>query len=179
MKLQGEFEHGVPTLDVAFFQDENSFVVGTDSGRLLQCDMRTGRILRTFEGHTGRVHSVVVTGNHILSASHDTTLRLWDINREQSIAEDLDASSMRIESFLADKEPSPSQAFVRKDRLRIVPAAIESLPEEQRQVLVLRYWEGKSNREITELLRKSIGAVYGPLNRAKNKLRKILEDDFV
>jgi len=67
-------------LDVALLQDDKSFVVGTESGKLLQCEMRSGRILRTFEGHTKRVHSVVVIGDHILSASHDTTLRLWDIN---------------------------------------------------------------------------------------------------
>ena len=62
--------------------------------------------------------------------------------------------------------------------MRIVAAAIESLPEEQSQVLVLRYWEGKSNQEIADLVGKSTGAVYGLLHRAKSKLRKLLEDDF-
>jgi len=100
-----------------------------------------------------------------------------DINREQSIAADLDASSMRIESFLADKEPSPSQALVRKDRLRIVAAAIESLPDEQRQVVVLRYWEGKSMQEIADLLNKSTSAIAGLRHRAMKELRKILETE--
>jgi len=80
MQLQREFEYGVPTLDVALLPDNMSFVVGTESGKLLQCEMRSGRILKTFEGHTRRVHSVAVMGDHILSASHDSTLRLWDVN---------------------------------------------------------------------------------------------------
>jgi len=117
---------------------------------------------------------------HVIAhATRELHTKKRNIHREQSIAEDLDASSMRIESFLADKEPSPCQALIRKDRLRIVAAAIESLPEEQRQVLVLRYWEGKSTQEIAEVLGKSIGAVYGLLNRAKSKIRKLLDDDFV
>ncbi len=80
MKVQGEFVYGVPSLDVALLQDKKSFVFGTDSGKLLQCEMMSGRILRTFEGHTKRVHSVAVIGDRVLSASHDMTLRLWDVN---------------------------------------------------------------------------------------------------
>lgn len=75
MKLQGEFEFGVPTLDVAVLQNDKSFVVGTKSGKIVQCDLKSGRSLRTFEGHIKTVHSVAVIGEHILSASHDMTLR--------------------------------------------------------------------------------------------------------
>ncbi len=81
MKLQGEFAYGTPTLDVALLSDSKSFVVGTQSGKLLQCHIKSGQILKTFEGHARSVHSVaVIDGDRILSASHDTTLRLWDVN---------------------------------------------------------------------------------------------------
>ncbi len=115
---------------------------------------------------------------HVIShATRELHTKQRDINREQSIAADLDASSMRIECFLTDKEPSPSQALVRKDRLRIVAAAIESLPEDQRQVVVLRYWEEKSMQEIAELLDKSTYAVAGLRYRAMKELRKILKTE--
>jgi len=101
-----------------------------------------------------------------------------DVNRERSIAADLDASSMQLECFLTDKEPSPSQAFIRKDKIRIIADAIEGLPLEQRQVIVLRYWEGKSMLEIAILLDKSISAVAALRHRAMKVLRRILEADM-
>jgi len=101
-----------------------------------------------------------------------------DIHRERSIAADLDASSMQLDCFLADKAPSPSQAFIRKDKIRIIADAIESLPTEQRQVVVLRYWEGKSMQEIAASLDKSTSAVAGLRHRAMKVLRKILEADM-
>ena len=85
---------------------------------------------------------------------------------------------MRLEHFLEDKAPSPSQVFIRKDKIRTVADAIESLPVEQRQVIVLRYWEGKSMQEIAELLGKSTSAVAGLRHRAMKVLRKILETDM-
>lgn len=115
---------------------------------------------------------------HVIAhATRELHTKKRDINRERSIAADLDASSMRLESLLADKEPSPSQALVRKDQLRTVAAAIEILPDDQRQVLILRYWEGKSMQEIAEILSKSKVAVAGLRHRAMKKLRRLLETD--
>ena len=60
---------------------------------------------------------------HVIAhATRELHTKKRNINREHSIAEDLNASSMRIETFLADKEPSPSQAFVRKtDCVSLLP----------------------------------------------------------
>jgi RNA polymerase sigma-70 factor (ECF subfamily) len=100
-----------------------------------------------------------------------------DVQREKSLAADLDASSMRLENFMAGKESSPSQCMDRKDRVLFIANAIESLPEEQRQVVILRYWEDKSIREVAEQLEKSIPAVAGLLHRATKKLRTLLKDE--
>ncbi len=111
----------------------------------------------------------------VAHATRELRTKKRDIQREQSIAADLDASSTRLESFLAGKEATPSQNFMRKDQVRIVAAAIELLPEEQRQVVILRYWEEKSWLEISELLGKSISAVFGLHHRARKKLRRHMD----
>ena len=116
---------------------------------------------------------------HVIAhATRELHTKKRDINRENSIAADLDASSMRLESFLAGKEPCPSQALVSKDSLRMVAAAIESLPDEQRQVIVLLYWEEKKIREIAEEVGKSVVAVSGLLHRARVQLRQLLSDQM-
>jgi len=51
--------------------------------------------------------------------------------------------------------------------------AIEQLPTEQREVIVLRYFEGLSYKEIAETVGKPIGTVMSSLHYAKRKLRKI------
>ncbi len=117
---------------------------------------------------------------HVIThATRELHTKKRDINREQSIAADLDASSMHLEIFLADKSPSPSQAYIRKDNIRVIAAAIESLSEDQRQVLIGRYWEGKSMQEIADALGKSIVATAGLRSRATRKLRELLEGDAI
>ena len=110
----------------------------------------------------------------VAHATRELHSKKRDIKREQSILADLDASSTRLESLLAGKEATPSQNVMRKDQIRIVAAAIESLPEEQRRIVILRYWEEKSLREISTLLGKSTSAVAGLLHRAMKKLRGLL-----
>ncbi|MCQ2447977.1 MAG: sigma-70 family RNA polymerase sigma factor [Oscillibacter sp.] len=55
--------------------------------------------------------------------------------------------------------------------------AIASLPEQQRQVVSLFYLEDLSIREISELLQQSEGTVKSSLSRAREKMRRFMEDN--
>lgn len=52
--------------------------------------------------------------------------------------------------------------------------AIEDLPTEQREIIVLRYFEGLSYREIAETMGKPIGTVMSSLYYSKRKLKSTL-----
>ena len=52
--------------------------------------------------------------------------------------------------------------------------AIEQLPTEQREVIVLRYFEGLSYKEIAETVGKPIGTVMSSLHYSKRKLKNTL-----
>jgi len=54
-------------------------------------------------------------------------------------------------------------------------AAIASLPERQRSVLVLRYYEDLPEAEIARVLECSVSAVKSRLHRAMQALRKVIE----
>ena len=98
-----------------------------------------------------------------------------DINRERSIEADLNASSMRLRSFLVSPDSSPSQAMVREENLRMLAEAIERLPDDQREVVELRYWSEMSVKQLSETLGKSPAAIAGLLHRGIKKLRAVLE----
>lgn len=59
-----------------------------------------------------------------------------------------------------------SETYIRK--------ALKSITPEQRTVIVLKYLEGKSNQEVSEIMNKSVGAIKSLQNRALNALRRIL-----
>ncbi len=53
--------------------------------------------------------------------------------------------------------------------------ALDQLPEEERTLLVLKYYEGMNYAEMAELLEKPAGTIASGLNRARAMLRQVLE----
>lgn len=63
----------------------------------------------------------------------------------------------------------------RKMENESVRSALSALEEKYREVLVLKFLEEKSYEEISDILKKPIGTVGTLINRAKQKLRKKIE----
>ncbi len=57
----------------------------------------------------------------------------------------------------------------------LIGSAIDKLPEKYREVMILRFLEEKSYKEISDILRKPVGTVSTLLNRAKKKCLDSLE----
>ena len=72
----------------------------------------------------------------------------------------------------------PGIALEQKEKSAILFAAIEQLNERQKTCFVLKYVEGLSQREISEVMQCAEGAVESMLSRAKENLRKTLGDYF-
>lgn len=73
-------------------------------------------------------------------------------------------------SPLDDIEPADADAL-RAERRRAVLTAIARLPQRQREIVVLRFYEDQSVGEIAELLDISAGAVSSSLHRALTTLQ--------
>ena len=73
-----------------------------------------------------------------------------------------------------DVGPDPEAQLLRQDTVDRVRAAIEQLPIEFREVLVLREIEGLSYKEIAAVVRVPIGTVMSRLARARDRLQNTL-----
>ena len=99
-----------------------------------------------------------------------------DVARERSLEEAVNASSARLEAWLADDRPSPSQQAERHERALRLADALELLPEAQREALVLQHWHGWTLAQIAEHLGRSRAAVAGLLKRGLQQLRRQLQE---
>jgi RNA polymerase sigma-70 factor (ECF subfamily) len=99
-----------------------------------------------------------------------------DVARERSLEEGLRASSARLERFLADDGSSPSEQAERQERALRLASALATLPEPQREAIVLQYWHGLTLAQIGEQLQRSPAAVAGLLKRGLKQLRVLLQE---
>jgi RNA polymerase sigma-70 factor (ECF subfamily) len=97
-----------------------------------------------------------------------------DAGREQSLNVALAESSARLEAFLAADQSSPEERAERNEELLRLAAALERLPEAQRQAVELHYLRGWRLEEIAVHLGRGKSAVAGLLHRGLNKLREHL-----
>ena len=76
---------------------------------------------------------------------------------------------------LPDAGPTAYAQLEQKERVRLLREGLDELPEEMRQIIVLRDMRGMSYEEIAETLELPLGTVKSRVNRAREKLSGILQ----
>jgi RNA polymerase sigma-70 factor, ECF subfamily len=97
-----------------------------------------------------------------------------DLARERSLEGQLGQTSARLEGWLAADQSSPSERAERGEEALRLAEALASLPEAQREALVLQHWHGWSMDEIAGHMGKTRGAVAGLIKRGLQGLRERL-----
>lgn len=80
----------------------------------------------------------------------------------------------RVE-LIEDSAPNAEARMVEAGRMRALDQALATLPERQRQAVVLRHIEGLSNPEIAQILEVGVEAVESLTARGKRSLKAALE----
>jgi RNA polymerase sigma-70 factor (ECF subfamily) len=80
------------------------------------------------------------------------------------------------EWLFKDENQSPELSYRENELSNKIKEALNKLPEKQRLVFTLRYYDGLSYVEISELLGTSVGALKANYFHAVNKLQKELKD---
>jgi RNA polymerase sigma factor (sigma-70 family) len=93
-----------------------------------------------------------------------------DVRREHLIEHLALTSSARLDALLPADHSSPAERVEREEELLRLAAATDELPEDQQNVLILRFTYGQKIPEIADLLKKSEKSVSGLLYRVLDRL---------
>ena len=114
--------------------------------------------------------------NWIYSIAHNATISAFRKKkvRPQTVSwEDKDLNNI-LESTL-DVENTSLQKLTYKQILKI----INQLPLKYKDVLILKFMEGKDYREISDILHKPMGTIATLINRAKKSLKQELKKEDI
>lgn len=91
------------------------------------------------------------------------------------VMEDEDGETQALD--VPDSAPSPEEQVIALDEQSRLNDALQALDEDQRQILILRAVNGLSYTEIAEALQLKEGTVKSRLARARDQLRKKLQQN--
>jgi len=78
---------------------------------------------------------------------------------------------------LSGYEKDISEELIKNERVKEVHEIVDRLPVKYKQVLILKYFSGKSYKEIADILGKPTNTVGTLINRAKNKLQEEIKGE--
>lgn len=85
--------------------------------------------------------------------------------------------SLRDDGFDVPDEKATNayERLAQQERYALLQSAVEKLPEDQRAVLILRDFQQLSYDEMAETLKQPVGTIKSRLNRAREKVKKLIE----
>ena len=125
--------------------------------------LRAFQFFHSFHGDTGRAWILQIVRNTCFTRM--AARQASEMSRET--AEILDVA--------AAGDANPATVIERREERQVLLAAIDDLPIEFREVIVLRELEELSYKEIARVAEVPIGTVMSRLARARERLHEILE----
>ena len=127
--------------------------------------LRAFRSFGGFHGSNGRPWLLTIVRN--------TAYSLIKKNQNAHLTTTFDEK----EHLLDGESASPATVLEQNEESKLVRRAIDRLPDEFREILVLRHLEGLSYKEIADVTQLAPGTVMSRLARARAKLKEFLKAD--
>ncbi len=136
--------------------------------------IRAFRAIRRFEGRS-----------ELRTWLHRITVNLWknmvrsQVRRKyfqhRSLSDPIGEDERGVTHEIPENGPDPSVQVERSELDGLIRSAIDRLPPDEREVMVLRDLEGHPYEEIAKLTRLPLGTVKSRIARARRLLRATLE----
>ena len=97
-----------------------------------------------------------------------------DVRLEREIEDAFDRSSVLLDRGLVAPQSSPSQQAARREQAVLLADALEQLPDDYRDVLVLRHLEGLTFPQVSARMGRSLDSVEKLWMRGLARLRQIM-----
>lgn len=115
--------------------------------------------------------------SHLINmVRHYQGSRRRDLRLERDLAAELDRSSRNLDRALFAKQSTPSQQAARHEQAVLLADALGRLPEDYREVIILRHLEGLAFTEVAGRMGRSLDSVDKLWVRALGRLRRLLRD---
>src|SRR6516165_1312801 len=98
-----------------------------------------------------------------------------DVRLERELQDDLDRSSVYLGSHMVAAQSSPSAQASRREQAVLLADAMEGLPVDYREVIILRQLQGLSFPEVAQRMGRTEDSVKNLWARALGRLRRSLE----
>lgn len=98
-----------------------------------------------------------------------------DMNLERELTREFDESWKALDRGLVAPQSSPSQQAARREQAVLLADALQRLPEDYRETIVLRHLEGLTFPEVARRMERSEDSVKKLWARALARLRRVLE----
>lgn len=82
-------------------------------------------------------------------------------------------------ALMSDRNDSPEMQTVNNEREALVQMLLETLPEDYREAVILRYWYDMSYEEIAEVMDTTVSAIKSRLFRARRQLADVTMENNV
>ena len=152
-----------------------------DSDLVQEACMYAHRDFDKFRGETEEEFTAwlrKIMANLAANCVRDQQRQCRDVRLERQLHRLFDQSSQMMERAVADSYSSPSKHARRRERAVLLANALQELPTDSREVLVLRELEGKSLAEIAQLMDRSVNAVQKLWARSLVQLRRQLKTEL-
>jgi RNA polymerase sigma-70 factor, ECF subfamily len=97
-----------------------------------------------------------------------------DVRMERELVVHLDQSSRLLDRGLIDRGSSPSHQASRREQAVLLADALQKLPEDYREVIVLRHLEGLTFPEVSRRMDRSLDSVEKLWVRGLAQLRQVM-----
>ena len=116
----------------------------------------------------------ILAGNLADLVKHYFNARRRDVRLERRLADELEASSRAMNLQAVARQSSPSAQAARREQAVLLADALQTLPPDYREVIVLRHLEGLTFAEVARRMGRSLDAVEKLWVRALTRMRRVL-----
>ncbi len=113
----------------------------------------------------------------VMRISHNLIIDFFRKNNRIKIIDNKE--NLDIFQFISDGTPNAESVLVNDQVIKDIQKLIQELPEDQKEVLIMRLYRDMSFKEIAENTKVSINTALGRMRYAIINLRKLIEDNNI
>lgn len=113
----------------------------------------------------------------IFTIAHREGLRMLKKEKRHGMTASSPNDEERHEREIADPSPRPEDILMHQEQVRGLEQALDHLTDPEKQVVLLRLYEGLAFKDIARIMRCPLNTVLGRMHNAVKKLKKELSKE--